>query len=259
MRMSIKNGGFSYGKTEILKDINLDVKKGEMTTILGPNGVGKTTLIKCLLGFKKWTSGATFLDCHSIKTSDRKLFWKKISYVPQAKEIPFLYTVESIILMGRNPFIDFFGKPKESDLKEVDSVLDLLGLKAIRNKCMDQLSGGEKQMVLIARALVSKPEIVVLDEPELNLDLANQDKIFATLRKLVDEEDISCLINTHHPFNAIKYSDYSLLLKRDLTYIYGKTKEVVTLENIINIFELPSDYYSLNPKGLNKILLCKSS
>lgn len=257
--MAIKNGGFTYEESEILKDINLEIKNGEMITILGPNGVGKTTLIKCFLGFNNWTKGATFLDGHDIKTSDRKLFWKRISYVPQAKEIPFSYTVESIILMGRNPFIDFFGKPEENDFKEVDHVLNLLGLKTIRNKCMYQLSGGEKQMVLIARALVSKPEMIVLDEPELNLDLANQDRIYSTLRWLVDNENISCLVNTHHPFNAIKYSDYSLLLKRDLTYIYGKTEQVVTLENIVKIFGLPLDYYNTNLKGLNEILFRKSS
>ncbi len=259
MRMSVKNGSFSYGKIEILRDINLDIKNGEMVTVLGPNGVGKTTLIKCLLGFNHWTEGATFLDHYPIKHSDKHLFWKKISYVPQAKEIPFSYKVESIVLMGRNPYIDFWKKPNKNDLQEVSYVLALLGLESIKDKYMHQLSGGEKQMVLIARALVSRPEIVILDEPELNLDLANQDKIFSTLRRLVNDENISCIINTHHPFNAIKYSDYSLLLKPNLTHTYGKTKDIVTLENIIKIFGLPPDYYDLNSKKLNKMLLCKSS
>ncbi|QOR35013.1 ABC transporter ATP-binding protein [Clostridium sp. 'deep sea'] len=243
MILSIRNGCFSHGNTKILEDINLEVKTGELLTILGPNGAGKTTLLKCLLGFYKWTKGATYLNLKEI--SNIKYLWKTISYVPQAKEIPFNYTVEDMILIGRNPHIGYFGKPKKSDYLAVERVLDLLDISSKRYSFMYQLSGGQKQIVLIARALVSDPQIIILDEPELNLDLANQDKIFSTIRRLADEENIVCIVNTHLPFNAIKYSDNSLLLKKDLTSIYGKTKDIVTLNKLVDIYGLPKDYYNI--------------
>lgn len=248
MKMTVQNGCFSYDTSPVLQNINLEVASGQLTTILGANGVGKTTLMKCLLGFQPWTEGATILDGKAIDDHDKAYFWKSISYVPQWKDMPLTYTVASFILMGRNGTIGFCGRPKEKDYKALDWVVDLLDLEGIRQKKMYQLSGGEKQMVLIARALVSGPQIVVLDEPELNLDLANQDKIYKTLRNLVDREGISCLVNTHHPFNALKYSDNTMLLHKNADAIYGETRTVLTKENIIRAFDLSLDYYELKDK-----------
>lgn len=243
MNIKVKKATFFYGKRCIFNNINFELNEGEMLTILGPNGVGKTTLIKCLLGFSQLNQGNIFFDNKLYKDINKKIFWKKISYVPQIKEFNFSYDVKSMIMLGRNPYIGFMKMPEKNDYYEVEKIIELFNLEKIKNKSMNNLSGGEKQMVLIARAMVSNPEMMIIDEPELNLDISNQDKIFKILNKLIKNKKVSCIINTHNPINVIKYSDLSILMKKDLSYYYGKTNEVLNIDNITDVFELSKDYF----------------
>lgn len=243
MIFNVKDGYFYYNGIPILKNVRFSVKDGELMTILGPNGVGKTTLVKCMLGFLEWEKGDTFIDGDSIKSYSRNQLWKRIGYVPQMKTLPFSYTAESLVLMGRNPYINFFSRPKKEDYYHVDRIFEAFRLGHLKKKQINRLSGGEIQMILIARALVSEPELLILDEPELNLDLANQVKIFEILAELVKSKGIGCIINTHHPINAIRYGQKSLLLMKNFKYIYGDTKDILNRRNLSKTFELSKDWF----------------
>jgi iron complex transport system ATP-binding protein len=243
MIFEVENGHFYYNDIPVLKDINFLIKKGELMTILGPNGVGKTTLVKCMLGFLEWTKGDTLIDGCTIKDYSRSQLWKRIGYVPQMKTLPFSYTVESLVLMGRNPYINFFSRPREEDYYHVHRILKAFGLEHLKKKRINKLSGGEIQMILIARALVSEPEMLILDEPELNLDLANQVRIFDVLIQLVKAKGIGCIVNTHHPMNAVRYGQKSLLLMKNFKYIYGDVDNVLNKKNLSTTFELSMDWF----------------
>lgn len=233
MILEIKKGNFYYSKEEqILKNIDLKVEHGEIFTILGQNGVGKTTLLKCLNGILKWSSGEMFLDnkkIHSIKQL------KEIGYVPQSYQLSFPYSVRELTLMGRARYLKIFSTPTKKDYLMVEKILEYLGISNLIDKKCSELSGGQLQMVLIARALVGEPKILILDEPESHLDFKNQAIILKLIQKLSKQDGISCIFNTHYPEYALKISDRSMIMGKD-SYIIGKTAEVINNETMKRYF-----------------------
>lgn len=236
MIFEVKNGCFGYGKGEkILNDVNFTVEGNQVLTILGANGVGKTTLIKCMLGLHNWSSGATLIDGVAAKEVGFKEFWKKIGYVPQAKLSAFVYTVEEMVLLGRSSHLKVTELPNEKDKKIVHDALKSIGIYHLRHKLCSQISGGELQMVLIARALASEPSMLVLDEPESNLDFKNQLIVLNTIKELSKTKDISFIVNTHYPEHAVKIADKAIILRKD-GYSYGKIDEIMTEESMGSAF-----------------------
>ena len=171
MTLTVENGYFSYdGRHTVLSDIGFCASPGEIVAILGKNGSGKTTLLKCSVGLLKWSGGHSFLDGRDVLHIKSRELWSKISYVPQAKSSFGGYTVLDSVLLGFGSSIGIFGKPQKSDVEKALSVLRRLNIENLAYKKCSDLSGGEKQMVLIARAIACDPEILILDEPESNLD-----------------------------------------------------------------------------------------
>ncbi len=236
MKLEVKNGGFGYGSGMILKNINFEVGTHTVMTILGPNGVGKTTLLKCIMGFLKWRTGDCLMDGKSMTPRSMKEFWKKTSYVPQAKQSAFSYKVIDAVIMGLNSKQSFFAIPSEEDYEKAHQVLKTLGVEKLAGKHCNALSGGELQMVMMARALISEPELMILDEPESNLDMKNQLQIVNTIERVAEEFHTSCLINTHFPNHALKISDRTLMLGYGNKQLQGKTLDIVTEGNIKEFF-----------------------
>ena len=237
MIFEVKNGYYGYEKGKnLFEDINLRIEDGEVFTILGANGVGKNTLLKCMMGSLKWNNGDTFIDGKNIKDLAYKDIWKQIGYVPQAKNSAFAYTAKEMITLGRSSHLGIFKQPSEEDLKIVEEVMNIVGIKYLENKYCNEMSGGELQMVLIARALASKPKMLVLDEPESNLDFKNQLIILETIEKLSKEYKISCIINTHYPEHALRVGNKALILCKDYTKFYGDAKEIINSENMKKAF-----------------------
>ena len=174
MSIEVQGGTFGYGPDPIISKLDLPVRDNRVLTILGKNGVGKTTLLKCMMGFLKWREGQTLLDGRPLTSYPSKEVWKRISYVPQAKRSPFAFSVLDTVVMGLNANAKAFSVPSHADYDKARAVLESLGMSAIIDKDSSEISGGELQMVLIARALVSDPAILILDEPESNLDMRNQ-------------------------------------------------------------------------------------
>lgn len=240
MKIEIKNGRFTFPSRdhEILHDINLSVSDGELLAILGANGSGKSTLLRCMIGLLTWNSGETLIDRVNIKDIPNKKLWQLISYVPQDIQMVPGYTVEEMVMLGRAPMIDMYKLPSEEDIKAVDEAIDRAGLSELRGRHVNHLSGGERRMVTIARALASGPKILALDEPEGNLDFKNQLFVQQQLVQLA-EQGLICIYNTHNPATPLRYGSKVMLMSRQLPYKFGDAKEILTEENI-------RDYYGVN-------------
>lgn len=237
MNFEVRNGIFRYKKEEreILRGVDFSVGSGEVVAVLGPNGAGKTTLLRCALGFLKFTDGYSELDGKRICDYKPKELWKKVAYVPQARNSVSPYTVEETLLLGRNSYGDFFGKMTDKDYEAVEGVIEKLGLDGIRKKNCREISGGELQMVLIGRALAAEPELLVLDEPESNLDFRNQLLVLDTISTLA-EEGAGIIMNTHYPAHALRRADKALLLGRDGFSEFGASQKIINPTTIGKYF-----------------------
>lgn len=260
MIFEVKHGCFGYHQKQILNDITFRIESGEVLSVLGSNGVGKTTLLKCMMGFLHWNSGDTLVDGISIKDMKQKDLWKKIAYVPQAKGSAFGYTALDMVILGRSAHIGTFHQPKKEDVDIALKAMKDVGILYLKDKLCTQMSGGELQMVLIARALTVSPDMLVMDEPESNLDFKNQLIILDIIKNLSKERKISAIVNTHYPAHALQISDKSLMLNRDGTSYYGAVSDIINKENMrkafgvnvhINEIELDDQSYkSVIPLGL---------
>ena len=237
VKLSVENGGFAYRKQgpAIFEDIHFSVDSGEILAILGPNGAGKTTLLRCITGMLKWSRGQSLLDGVPIRQMRPGELWSKMAYVPQARGAATAYTAFETVLLGRSSRMGAFAAPGKADVEKAEQVMDLLGITRLAEKKCSAMSGGELQMVLIARALASEPKVLILDEPESNLDFKNQLVVLDTMSKLAGE-GMTCVFNTHYPAHALQRSGKALLLSKGGEYVFGNTATVVTEEAIGKAF-----------------------
>lgn len=236
MNLTVQNGCFFYQKdTPIFSNINFSVGSGEILAILGPNGAGKTTMLRCITGMLKWKGGQSLLDGESIQRMSPRQLWSSMAYVPQAKAASSAYTAFETVLLGRSSRLNAFSTPRQEDLLKAKEVMELLGIAHLMDKKCSAISGGELQMVLIAKALASEPKVLILDEPESNLDFKNQLVVLDAMTKLA-QQGMTCIFNTHYPAHALQRADKSLILSRGGDYVFGNTAKVVTEENIRKAF-----------------------
>jgi iron complex transport system ATP-binding protein len=233
--LEVESVSFSYSSRLVLRDIRLKIERGEILVILGPNGVGKTTLLKCMNAILHPDTGTVFVDGQSVLSLDSSEIARLIGYVAQYTERSRL-TVFDAILMGRHPHVSW--KVSKKDLTTVDSAVKLLGLDHLALRYIDQMSGGELQKVAIARALVQEPRLLLLDEPTSNLDLKNQVEILNLLRRIVREHGVSAVMTMHDLNKALRYADKYLFLKDGIIFSAGKVGDV-TAEMVQAVYGLP--------------------
>lgn len=260
MIFSVENGQFGYGERKILQNISFELRDQEVMTVLGPNGVGKTTLLKCMMGLLSWEKGRTLLNGIPLKEMKTSEVWSKIAYVPQSKGTALSYTAREMVLMGRSARLGLFSQPAREDLEAAEAAMELVGITHLAKKQCSRMSGGELQMVLIARALSADPQMLVLDEPESNLDFKNQLIVLETIQRLAREKGIAAIVNTHYPAHALKIADKALLLDYQGGCRYGRIGEIVNEENMqkafhveVKIIDFP--YKDQNHKGVIPIAL----
>ena len=233
MKFEVRDGRFAYpGQREILKNISLTAVPGSTITILGPNGAGKTTLLRCMLGFLHWTTGQTLLDGTDIRTMKPAALWRKAAYVPQAKSMVFPGTCFDMVLLGRSAYLSLFGIPGKKDREIAMHAMERAGVAHLADRNCAEVSGGELQLVLIARALAAEPELLILDEPETGLDFRNQLVVMNLIGRLCAEEGLAAILNTHYPEHAVSMNGDTLLLFNDGSHVFGKTSEILTAENM---------------------------
>ena len=235
MTLEVQQGCFSYGSHEVLKNINLTVDPCDVVAVLGRNGIGKTTLLKCIMGMLTWKSGRALLGGVDISTIPYRQLWRDVAYVPQAKNA-FDYPVRDMIVMGRSAHIGTFGKPTAADYEIADEIIERLKLEAIAKKSCTKLSGGQLQLVLIGRALASRPKILIMDEPESNLDYHNQLHVLNLVREI--SKTTACVLNTHYPDHALRYANKAFLLLPTGHGMMGRAEEVITEENLQTAFHI---------------------
>lgn len=231
---------------------NWEVEKGKFYSIIGPNGCGKSTLLKLIAGINEPNAGSIKVDGKLIYEIKRSDYSKQISYVPQSVSSVFPFSVYEIVMMGRTPYLNFMGFEKETDKKIVNESLELMELTHIRNKGINEISGGELQRVFIARALAQKAGIILLDEPNSHLDLQHQVAVFDLLEKLCTEKNFT-VIAVSHDLNMVGiYSHEVIFMKNGKIEIQGNKKDIFTKENILQIFNVESEVrYSGNSGKAN--------
>lgn len=236
MLLKIENASFAYKTNQtIIANLNFEANAGDLIAILGPNGAGKTTMLRCIMGFLKFNVGQVKIDGKDIYKLTSKNLWNLVSYVPQAKGNTSSLSAEDMILLGMASKIGFFSSPSEEHRKIAISIAQSLGIEHLLKKKCNQMSGGELQMVLIARALASEPKILILDEPESNLDFRNQLIVLNTLSHLASK-GMCVIFNTHYPEHALTRANKSLILHKGGKTLFGDTQKIVTEENIRNAF-----------------------
>lgn len=242
MKLTVEHGQFGYTTDNLLfHNLNFTVNEGEILAVLGPNGVGKTTLLRCITLLLKWHDGQTVINGVPMIGLNRKKIWEQVSYVPQSSFSRFAYTVIDMVLLGRSSHLKIYSTPSKKDHEIAMQALEQVGIPHLHGKKCNEISGGEYQLVLIARALAAEPHLLILDEPESHLDLRNQILVLSMLEKVVRDGKLSCIINTHYPEHAVRLADNALLLGKNRKYLFGRTKDLITTENI-------SEYFGVNVK-----------
>lgn len=242
MIVDIHHLDFAYRDSEILEKIDFTVKPGELLAILGPNGVGKTTLLKCLNGMHRASAGAVMVEGIDVLKMRPMEIATKIGYVSQKNEKARL-TIFDAVLMGRKPHIRW--RPGDRDLKIVEATIRHLHLQEMSLRFIDQLSGGELQKVCIARALVQEPKLLLLDEPTSALDLKNQVEIMLLLRHVVDYHHIGAIMTMHDLNKAMRYADSVLMLKDGKVFSHLHPS-LVTEQMIESVYGLPVEIHNIN-------------
>jgi iron complex transport system ATP-binding protein len=235
LMLEVKSLAFSYGNRPVFKNISFSLKKGEIMCILGPNGAGKSTLIKCIAGILKPDNGSVFIQGEDTVSLGVRGIARNIGYVPQQNEVVFPFTVLDFVVMGRAPHLSMFASPGAEDIKLAKESLATVGISDLTERPVAKLSGGQSQMVLIARALVQKPALLLLDEPTSHLDFGNQILVLETVQKLASL-GMSIVMNTHMPDHAFLLGDRAAALSGGRLVAVGKVETVVTSNIMSSVY-----------------------
>jgi len=234
--MEIKGCSFAYDDNDnIFEDINFSVSSGDIFCILGANGTGKTTLIKCLTGLMNPHSGEILVDGRNMNSFSRADLSKKIGYIPQIHNSTFPFTVLDVVLMGRSPHLDMFESPSDKDYEIALESLESLNIEYMKDKPYTEISGGEQQLVFIARVLTQEPSILILDEPTSHLDFGNQIRTLNIIKKLASD-GLSVIMSSHFPDHAFISANKVALMDGKRFIAIGKPEDVITTENMKQIY-----------------------
>jgi len=233
--LEVKNLEFAYKKSPVLKGVDFSAEAGQCICVLGKNGAGKTTLFRCLLGFLHNYQGEITLDGEDSKLMSARETAKRIAYIPQSYAPTFNYTVFEMVLMGTNILTGRFRTPGLQERKEVGKTLELMNIQRLAERGFAELSGGERQLTLIARALAQKSRILIMDEPTANLDYGNQLRVMRQVKELA-KSGYLIILSTHNPEHALLYADLVLVLKKGRALMFGEPETVLTPAAIKEIY-----------------------
>jgi len=229
--------GFKYGKKDIFKNVSFTVNQGSFCAILGRNGSGKTTLLHCLNGVLKPDCGKIFIESMDITSMDQKQIAKHISLVPQEHIEIFPFKVIDVVVMGRAPFIGMTKSPGKHDYSCAMEALTILNANDLSQKNFNMISGGERQIVLLAMALVQASNIMLLDEPTNHLDFNNQYHLLSRIKNLCKTKGLSIIASMHDPNMATLFADQVIMLKNSRIITDGPTDKVMTKANINRLYD----------------------
>ena len=224
-----------YKDKLVLEKVNFGISSGEIICILGPNGVGKTTLFKTILGFIPPIQGEILLNGRNIADFAPREFAKMVAYVPQSHAIPFPYKVKDVVLFGRTVHLGMFQSPGRHDKRIALEAMELLEIRHLADRSFTELSGGERQMVIFARALAQEARFIILDEPTSNLDYGNQVRVIRKINEL-KKQSVGILMATHSPDHAFMVASKVIMIHDGVLYKSGIPNATITSENLKNIY-----------------------
>lgn len=249
MSFSVKNLSFAYGEQEVLRNVSFSAKAGEIVSVLGPNGVGKSTMFRCILGFHRDYSGEIQISGRDAKGMSAAQLAAEIAYIPQSHYPAFNYSVFNMVIMGTCSHFSMLSTPGKKQREAVHRALERVGIAHLAEKSYLRISGGERQLVLIARAIVQEAKILILDEPTANLDYGNQLRVMEQLRTLT-KEGYTILQSTHNPEQAFLFSDQVVALKDGSVLAAGTPKEVLTEALIGTLYSTDVEVHSIHDDKL---------
>lgn len=242
--VEVKNLSFSYAQRPVLQNISFRVEQGEFLSILGPNGVGKSTLFRCVLGLLPGYTGQVLVDGADARQFSAREAARHIAYIPQSSRPVFNYRVSDLVLMGAAGAVSVLRSPGREQAERCRWAMEKVGIAHLADRCCHRISGGEQQLVLLARALVQDAPILMLDEPTANLDFGNQLRILEQLRSLA-REGYTVIQTTHHPEQSYRFSDRILALQNGRVLLEGAPPQVLTRQTIRALYGVETEVVSL--------------
>lgn len=244
MSLTVSNLSFSYGERQVLNNVCFKAEDNQLLSVLGPNGAGKSTMFRCILGLLKDYKGEVLIGDKEIKNLDARQIAKLIAYIPQAHYPSFNYSVFDMVLMGTSIHVSMVASPGRKQVKLVEEALERLGIEHLKNRGYTQISGGERQLVLIARAIVQESKILIMDEPTANLDFGNQIRVLSEVKSLANE-GYTIIQSTHNPEQAFQFSDNVLAFKEGRVIASGSPSEIFTEDLIKKLYGIDTEMQSL--------------
>lgn len=247
MLLEVDRLGFGYHGKPVGRDVSFGLDAGEVLCLLGPNGCGKSTLFKTILGLLPAQAGEVRLEGEPSAVWSRRRLARIAAYVAQSQPPMFAFSVRDLVLMGRTVHLGPFANPGPVDEALAEACLERLSIAHLASRAFPELSGGEQQMVLIARALAQEPKLLIMDEPTASLDFGNRVGLLAEIRRLADQ-GLAVVLSTHDPDHALQIADRVVLLERGRALAAGTPAETITAERLRRVYGVPVDFAVL-PDG----------
>jgi iron complex transport system ATP-binding protein len=244
LSVEVRNLSFAYGSQPVLRDVSFTANSGEFLSILGPNGVGKSTLFRCVLSLLHDYTGDITVEGHNARSLSIRETAKYIAYIPQSSNPAFNFSVFDIVLMGTTSGLSAFSTPRKEDSERVEWALEKTGIPHLKDRCFHRISGGERQLALIARALVQRSPVLMLDEPTASLDFGNQILVLSQARALA-REGYTVIQTTHSPEQTFMFSDRVIALKGGRVICEGSPKDVLDKKLMSDLYGVDVEVSSL--------------
>lgn len=240
--LEVKDLRYDYDGKVVLDGVSFELRPGEILGILGPNGCGKTTMLRNLNRNLSPKGGCVMLEGTDLEDIQKKAIARRVAAVPQSNEIRFAFTVREMVEMGRMPFQEAFRGSSSEDERIVDEAMESTGISGMADRLINTMSGGERQRVIIARAIAQTPEVILMDEPTLHLDINMQFEVLDLVRRLSREKGLSVVIVSHDLPMVARYCDRMILVHDHRVFAVGTPDEILTPENMRTVFSIDAEY-----------------
>jgi len=250
MSLDVENITFSYGERCVVDQCSFSLPRGQVVCLLGRNGSGKTTLLRLANRSLQPEKGRITIDGTDIHSFTRKRLARLIAFVPQSHNAVFGYTARDMTVMGRNPHMPMFARPSQQDYQLAEEAMRQVGIYELKDRCYMDMSGGERQLVFLARALAQQASYYLLDEPTAHLDFYNQHALMKTLRKIVEQQGCGALIALHDPNLAFYYADQVIMLRQGRIVNAGSVTDTMTSSNLSQLYNMQLKVVSLDGQNM---------